>query len=118
MRSFWIIRCLAVVLALTLVSGQTMAAAHMAGELPGRPCPAEHGDHHHSGGAPHQHPASKHLACCCDCLFCAGAAVLAPAMPAIPALQLASIRFWRDAPELAGVLRRPETGPPRPGALT
>jgi hypothetical protein len=111
------LRCLILVLALALVSGNTHAELHL-GALHPEPCPEAH-DHRHGTPAPHHRAKHAHDACCCDCLGCVPTLSLTPDLVAMPVSFSAAVIRYRDEPSfLAGRALVPDPGPPRPSAAS
>jgi hypothetical protein len=111
-----LLRCLVLLLSLTLVSGNAHAALHL-DRAHHEPCPEEHANHH--GKTPlQQHRHDHDLACCCDCLGCSAAVYLSPPLTMTPADLAARVRYAALTASLPGRALRPDPGPPRPGTLS
>lgn len=115
MRTLWI-RCLAVLLSLTLVSGNAHATLHL-GATPSEPCP-EHQAHHASTAPEHHHPnKAADRGCCCDCLGCTFAVALLPDFTAGTAELPGVVHYTAQDDYLIGRALTPEPDPPRPITL-
>jgi hypothetical protein len=110
-----LLRCLIVLLSLTLASGNAHAALHL-DAAHGQPCPEEHS---HQGGksSPH-HQHDKGLACCCDCLGCSPAVYLSPELSVTAAEVTTQIHYDAPTASLSGRALRPDPDPPRPATLS
>jgi len=108
-------RCLVVLLSLSLVSGNAHAALHL-GSVHPEPCPQEH-DHAGTKPAQHHHQPVTDLACCCDCLGCISAAALTPEPAVCPADLHIVVRYDVRNVFLTGCALSPEPDPPRPATL-
>jgi hypothetical protein len=115
MRSFWI-RCLVVLLSLTLVSGNAYAALHVE-PAHNEPCTEEHADHFSKPSEHHDPNEAADRACCCDCLGCTSAVGLPPNLTSAPVELPGVVRYtaWDDY--LTGQALPPEPDPPRPITL-
>jgi hypothetical protein len=113
-----VLRCLVVLLALALASGNVHAALHLGAPHAG-PCP-EQQPAHHGGPTSHHHQPQhdKGLACCCDCLGCSSAAYLVPELITTSAELLARLHYDAHIAALTGRTLLPEPDPPRPGTLS
>ena len=119
-KRYLLLRCLVVLLSLTLASGNAHAALHLGAHA--EPCPEEHA--HHTGQTSprhqhqHEHRPDKGLACCCDCLGCSSAAHLAPELSITPVALPARVHYGALTASLSGRAPLPEPDPPRPGMLS
>jgi hypothetical protein len=109
------LRCLIVLLALALASGNAHAALHL-DAAHHAPCPDEHAHHH--GKTEPQHRHDKGLACCCDCLGCSAAVYLSHPLTVTPADLAARVHYDAMTASLPGRALRPDPGPPRTGTLS
>jgi hypothetical protein len=110
MRLSWL-RCLVVLLALALASGNAHAL-HGLSAVAAKPCEddkAGQSHHHEHGGVD--------AACCCDCLSCTPASIPAPAAYTGPSQPFARIGYLAIEEPLSDRVLPPEPDPPRPGAL-
>ncbi len=115
MRSFWI-RCLIVLMSLSLVGGNARAMP-MPGPASEAPC---HEHLAHGTEAPeHHHPAKKAAdrACCCDCMGCTAAVALPPQLSSTPAELPGAVHYSAQDDYLTGRALSPEPDPPRPITL-
>ena len=109
-----VLRCLAVMLSLALVSGNAHAWLDL-GAGSEQDCPGDP-HHHHPGEKPSQHHHDGGLACCCDCLGCVSAN-LTPLPPgSLPAALVAEVRYDERTVFLSDRVLLPEPEPPRPNA--
>ena len=109
-------RCLVLLLSITLVSGNAHAVLHL-DNAHHEPCPEEHA-HHHGKTPVHQHRHDHRLACCCDCLGCSSAVHLAPVLGITPAHLPARVHYDALTASLSGRALQPDLDPPRPATLT
>jgi hypothetical protein len=112
-RPFFL-RCLIVLLALALASGNAHAALHL-DTAHREPCPEQHAHHRGKTEPQHQYRHDKGLACCCDCLGCSAAGYLSPPLTVTPADLAARVHYDALTASLSGRALRPDPGPPRPG---
>jgi hypothetical protein len=112
-----LLRCLIVLLSLSLASGNAHAALHLAAAH-SEPCPEEQAHHGGKSSPHHQHPHDKGLACCCDCLGCSSAIYLPPELSITAAELTAQIHYDALTASLSGRELRPDPDPPRPGTLS
>ncbi|MDB5406654.1 MAG: hypothetical protein JWL84_1566 [Rhodospirillales bacterium] len=106
------LRCLIVLLTLTLISGNAHAWLHMGAEAAEQNCQDEQNEA--GGEAPydhHRHDAD--LGCCCDCLGCISVVNSVPAFSSTPAVVAVSIRYDDQIESLSGRVLLPEPDPPR-----
>ena len=115
MKRPFFLRCLIVLLALALASGNAHAALHL-DTAHREPCPEQHAHHHGKTEPQHQHRHDKGLACCCDCLGCSAAVYLSPPLTVTPADLAARVHYDALTASLSGRALRPDPGPPRTGA--
>jgi hypothetical protein len=116
MRSF-LVRCLVLLLSLTLVSGNAHAALHLSGAHP-EPFSEEHAHHSGKTSPHHQNQHDHRLACCCDCLGCTSSACVPPELSIAPAELAAQIHYDALVAYLSGRALLPEPDPPRPSTLS
>ena len=90
-RPFFL-RCLIVLLALALASGNAHAALHL-DTAHREPCPEQHAHHRGKAEPQHQHRHDKGLACGCDCLGCSAAVYLSPLLTVTPADLAARVHY-------------------------
>jgi len=110
-------RCLVMLLALALISGNAHARLHLVPAKQPDSQPQHHHDHSGKSGQ-HKHQQDKGLGCCCDCLGCVSAYTLMPELDAVvPVVFGTIVHFGRQAIVLHGRVLLPEPKPPRPMAL-
>lgn len=111
MRSFWV-KCLVVLLSLTLVSGNAHAALH-AGPAHSESCPEEHA--HHGTPAPaHPHPSkAADRGCCCDCLGCTSAVSLPTELNSVRLKLSGVVHYAARDDHGTGRALLPEPDPPK-----
>ena len=117
MRSV-LVRCLVVLLAVALSSGNAFARLHPI--LADQPASHAQHQHDHAGHSGQPKPQQdKGLRCCCDNLGCVPGYTLTPNLGTIvPAIYGTAIDYGRQAVVLRGRALLPEPKPPRPTALT
>jgi hypothetical protein len=112
-----LVRCLALLLSLALVSGNAHVALHLTAAH-SEPFPEEHTHHTGKTSPHHQHQHDSGLTCCCDCLGCASAAYLLPQLGIAQSELGTQVHYDALTASLSGRALVPEPGPPRPETLS
>lgn len=113
---FPFVRCLVLLLALALISGNVHARPHA---MPAEHTTAPEHDHHAGTSSNPDNPRDdKGLRYCCDWLGCATAYTVTPDLRnMVPAIFGTPVRYAQNAVFLRGRALLPEPEPPRTGAL-